>query len=1405
MKMGFLQTSIQSLGEIQDKFMKAWVKGVLWGLPIVVALVVVAGVLQWDQASDPRLQIKGTSPHGMLSLQLSESAQTTRAIVRAWGSPLTVVATGCLSIDNSCVIQVYVGYLLAALVYVAWRLRHQRSSSWMLRLMTVLCGVYVLVAAFVDWHFENPGLLLLLQPDGSAITEETVAEVRFAAQVKFALLSVVVSCLVASFFAIIRREVCGDSRGVPSSARTFYDLYEAEQGVLKRPTDDQVVVSGDEPWVREQPNDMVGLALSGGGVRSETFNLGLLQGLERLKLLPMLTYLSTVSGGGYVGSWWSAWRTRRFTNKPDSKKLADLPMFPPKRADQPEADEVRHLREFSNFLSPRWGLFETEMWTAFIAVLFGLGPTLLVGIVVMAIAQMSWLILTAHLGLPFWWVLPTLVAVPLSVIFLLGEVAWKDARKSDQNETSKYAYSFFALGAVAFSIWVAINWDQQVGSKSWMQPQGVGQLSPEGTWNRWMQHLGIESISSRSALPAPSTPSPPRELTIVVNPTDAIGNEAAATSGTTTIDATLTPSSPNAVWHFSGRLFDAPAIWLIVGMAVSVLRILVGSMLPREYAASLSPSIDRVLLRLMTLGVVLVAAGLLWEVGVAITRGGHLGKASIGAAGSGGLFAVLRNWLSQLQSNQQKPSQLEALKPYLPQLLAYVTVGLMYALVVAAGITCLKDSAALWMAAWFGFCLFMALALHMDPSEFGLHKLYRDRITRAFLGASNPNAYDADTGTFSLPNSYTDVRVHDDLPLTHLAQAAAPLHLVCCAANNLSGDQLSTLSRGARSAVLSCCGLSIGDRWAERPDTSLADAVTASAAAFNSQMGALSIKLGPAVGFLMSVLNLRLGIWVSSPNTGTAEPRWFPGLMFLAEMFGCSDCSDASKSHVHLSDGGHFENLALYELIRRHCRYIIVSDCGADPATTFEDFGNAVRRIREDFGVDIDIDLDPLRAGSDGKSKQHVAVGTIRFDPHGDDFDVGVLIYFKPALTGDEPCDISPYRSLNPAFPHEATGDQFYDEAQWESYRRLGVHSVMEALGFLERDGVGNAGRTAGALSNYAVFGGARNKWYPTPIDFDRTLIDLNGRFVALEQRLAEKAPVWFLKELYPELERIATTRRSVEPAATPAVAAARATADARAAAGPTAAAVDRFAEERDSVHLLVQMIQLLEDVWLAADLVRNVNHPQMLGWVNAFRRWTRAATFRIWWPYLCPLYTPGVRKFAEEKLGLGQAADLFDIEIESHTQREHDDVQEVLRRADTKDRWWDAAPNSLFAVFSIVAKGVGTRSDSPIRIPITALRYVANSDKEIQWDDKDFLTARGMWGTGLGSKALNEWLGPRGAMTGKTCVVLLDLDGNSSSGFNKHDVGHRRERNDLLNFYKRQGFIQRGKDQAKATLVRDP
>src|SRR6185295_18607331 len=111
-------------------------------------------------------------------------------------------------------------------------------------------------------------------------------------------------------------------------------------------------------------------------------------------------------------------------------------------------------------------------------------------------------------------------------------------------------------------------------------------------------------------------------------------------------------------------------------------------------------------------------------------------------------------------------------------------------------------------------------------------------------------------------------------------------------------------------------------------------------------------------------------------------------------------------ANVRLTDGGHFENLGLYELVRRHCRYIVCADAGQDGDASFDDIGNAIRKVRQDFGVEITLDLARLKPNEHGTSQQHIAVGDVLY-PDG---DLGVLVLFKPTITGDEPDDVLQYR-----------------------------------------------------------------------------------------------------------------------------------------------------------------------------------------------------------------------------------------------------------------------------------------------------------------------------------------------------------------------------------------------------------
>jgi hypothetical protein len=195
------------------------------------------------------------------------------------------------------------------------------------------------------------------------------------------------------------------------------------------------------------------------------------------------------------------------------------------------------------------------------------------------------------------------------------------------------------------------------------------------------------------------------------------------------------------------------------------------------------------------------------------------------------------------------------------------------------------------------------------------------------------------------------------------------------------------------------------------------------------------------------MFNVRLGWWLGNPGaagkkTYTKDNPNSTVALLAREMLG--ETND-TYSWVYLSDGGHFENLGLYEMVLRRCRYIVISDGGCDPKFTFEDLGNAIRKIRIDLGVPIEFNEMPMRTRDEDSPWNYVAVGSIRYDAvDGQRAKIGKLVYLKPGYYRDEslPKDVMNYAKEFRDFPHETTADQWFSESQFESYRTLGRHVI---------------------------------------------------------------------------------------------------------------------------------------------------------------------------------------------------------------------------------------------------------------------------------------------------------------------------------------------------------------------------
>jgi hypothetical protein len=344
-----------------------------------------------------------------------------------------------------------------------------------------------------------------------------------------------------------------------------------------------------------------------------------------------------------------------------------------------------------------------------------------------------------------------------------------------------------------------------------------------------------------------------------------------------------------------------------------------------------------------------------------------------------------------------------------------------------------------------------ALSLVININKFSLHSIYRNRLIRAYLGASRLAEYHQKRR----PNLFTGFDPDDNVELHQLATdhsaVRKPFHVLNIAINLVRGENLAWQQRKAQSFTASplfCGSWNLGYRRSSQYGTNgqlhkaitIGTALAISGAAASPNMGYHS---APAVTFLLAFFNIRLGWWLGNP--GPAGRHTFdlscPRIAIrplLAETFGLTD---AANPYVYLSDGGHFENLGLYEMVLRRCHYIVVSDGSCDADRSFTDLGNAIRKIRIDLGIDIEIETELLEFQPGSRmSRAHFALGLIRYDRVDPGAPPGLLIYLKPSLTGNEPADVTEYANSHEEFPHEPTADQFFDESQFESYRALGFH-----------------------------------------------------------------------------------------------------------------------------------------------------------------------------------------------------------------------------------------------------------------------------------------------------------------------------------------------------------------------------
>ena len=846
------------------------------------------------------------------------------------------------------------------------------------------------------------------------------------------------------------------------------------------------------------------LCLSGGGIRSATFNLGIMQGLARHGLLEQFDYLSTVSGGGYTGGWLSAWINRQGLGQ----VVSDL-KNPPASPIEPEPRPLVHLRAFSNYLSPRLGLLSADTWT--------MVATLLRNIV------LNWLVLipllVALLIFPRLW---------LSFLYNHALEGWALAFKSTFNVPLNLAIGFVAQ--VIALTYVGLNLPSSGRSKRgerrllWgplLLPLIISAMAFTTFWARdenrlrvtWWQVVifavalivipviicfGYRLLKAQNKF----------EVFFQVLGAIALISIAQFVIGSIAwLGATKIPFFARPHEHII--LYSCLAVPLLLGL------LLLGGTLISGLTSRYTEDDDQEWWARS--GAFLYIISLAWIVFCTLALYGPylfvwLGESSwqlwiarIGTAAGvvSGAISLSGGFSSKTPANEQEAKKagtgglaLSALTSLLgPIFLAFIFILLSF---IAGWLITLSTGFPDWMKSTLNvvpempsqamdhlgillhsplrllasiFVLLVILGLLMgraiSTNKFSLHYFWRNRIIRAYMGASHyprkPNPF---TGFDTDDNVYMhELRPHQpDSPVENPPpQRETKLLHVLNVALNLSGStKLAWQERKAESFTIS--PLHAGNYWLGYRKTmnygrqpyngkqgiSLGTSVAISGAFASPNMGYMMTS--PVVRFLMTLFNVRFGWWLG--NTGRAGDnglpfgrtydRDSPRLSVTPIVQEALGLADDTAGYVYLSDGGHFENLGLYEMVLRRCRMVVIGDGSSDEQYTFQSLGLAIRQIRVDLGVPITFEKFHITGKSKNEKGTYCAIGTIHYScvDDGPKESDGSLIIIKATLTGDEPRDVLNYASEHDTFPQEFIGDQWFSESQFESYRTLGSHII---------------------------------------------------------------------------------------------------------------------------------------------------------------------------------------------------------------------------------------------------------------------------------------------------------------------------------------------------------------------------
>lgn len=989
--------------------------------------------------------------------------------------------------------------------------------------------------------------------------------------------------------------------------------------------------STDYPFAEAHKLRPLGLALSGGGIREATFHLGVIQGLARQGLFPFIDYLSTVSGGSYIGSWLHGVIANCCGGDPtQAPRVLDQSIPVPS-----ERDPVDFLRQHSTYLAPRLSFFRPEFWNIsavwirnmslnlLFLIPFLMGIVLIVllsGILQLRFGQGVGSLVTRTL-----WVM-SLSAAVMIIGANLRQIAFAhfpslrprlrlpdlSGRGMAGCATVCILFGAYILGAfpidadpritavILFVLFFSLQW--------------IG-----GFWVAYRaRHNGSRGW-----------------LLLILIPM---------------VCAALTTAPSSWVWHVTRSWTEPDVVWLrialgppmilLVWMSGAVLQIgFMGWDFPdaaREWLDRFGASVAIAItawLGLFMLAVfgpyLLARLALTWQpaapalaAGWVLSKiGGYLVEKAEKAKGPGESAGV-RNRALELLSKVAPAMSLAGS-------LLIVSLGTHFLLRALAGAVTLRSNCVvpvgsvvpgwlLWLEPvqreyWcflfyanqslYAVMILLAactvvvvvLPLRININEFSMHHYDKNRLVSYYLGASrlHRNA-----------NWLTGFDPHDDFPIAWLRPShprnpyLGPCPIVNCAVSLTSRSELARHERKTVSFFFTPrhCGFqvpysdqkesrsnetlsaegyraTVGYTQPDGPQLGTTMAISGSGAKPNS-----SYQAPAPASFLMSILSLRLGWWLGNPRLDGPSARPAPRnalISILSELFAQSR---ASSNYLNISDGGYFENLGLYELVSRRCRYIIVSDSGAGAANGFEALGDAIRKCRNDFGVEINIDS-TTPAPSAVAGGVRCLVGTIHYpepetgfaadacgrpDDPGKWRTQGWLLYLTPGIA--------------PGSPDGAGQGQPFGEKEFERYRQLGLDVVTTTF-----ENVVARPSPSDARPMLSMFQDLCRKWQAAPSLRQGAASKLAERYAAFLRRVSDDLELAFLdNQLFDRMSLVP------QPQITP----------------------------RKAIYFCIELIQFMEDAYFELNFQHRADreNPVHAGWHQIFRQWANSKAIRDAW-----------------------------------------------------------------------------------------------------------------------------------------------------------------------------------------------